>query len=1017
MMDQRIEGVVRERILISFYRSKGSVEYPDIDAVLQLCRATGWKNEYGWLKKPNNYPEEYFSRIPLPKDVINLILNRLRTDDLYLQLKYYPSPEQRSTALSQMAGECFVILFFVPEVLKQNNAMMNEIVNRFFYDNWVISHYMGNRVDLTAAWDSYKAARNALNNVLTEQVVKGTIEQKTELLEELTVTVHKYLEEGVLGEDFVIDNLSSLLSCLRNSNCTIRWIMLHLTTTSKKFAELVNKAFSQEQVLAFLLIVAQLELTIKNLFASLLASKQSRWDKLKGDCTEIIAELADFFSGTTPMSKITKNEDLEKWFREILVEITNLDYREPVSAGRKAAKMIAALEEVEQYQQIESSLQIRQFLQDVRNYLQLMIRTINCREETQVNINVVSDMSYAWDTAANYIQLMQQKVREEANIVSKLRATFLKLSTMLEFPLMRIIQGKSPDQESVAQYYSSKLVAFVRSVLEVVPASLFSLMSDIIHLQTRRMQPLPPKFAKDSLKDFAQLELRTELSKMTYSVVAFTDGILEMEATTMGVIEIDPKRLLEDGVRKELVKTLTKIYHNSLFFPQSGKVSDFEKRLTDVYLQTSGLKASFEYVQDYIGLYGLKLWQEESQRMANFFVEQEGNLFLKKKIFEWQSDFQSEAAPIPLPPSPAKTMGVSLADKSSVSFLGRVTRELIELTSPSHTIYSSARHAWVDKDTRTEIAGTKLFALMYSALDVALLSGVDKLLCFMITSSLTNMMKVYKREVTKPVQTKLNNLSMKVAPPGAVPQTQELYVAKAQTLKLIPKLMNAMQDCVMKIGHYQLLRLHIQSRLNAAIHLESGVLAGTLSNFNKALLLDVEQHYIHPDTAPYPSQESPLLPEVSKFLEAAGMGDPLSRVYVAGELLPSFDYLMFVLTCEILGKMVSDPKMPGVLVGKSSRDGLDGVTFATGLATMMKQFHSAYTTAFLERYGQLVKALYTDFSHMIVKDEDITPKSRINMPPGDLHNLLWFLPELKKKTTLPDEMFDQVIPKYIFESI
>jgi WASH complex subunit strumpellin len=48
-----------------------------------------------------------------------------------------------------------------------------------------------------------------------------------------------------------------------------------------------------------------------------------------------------------------------------------------------------------------------------------------------------------------------------------------------------------------------------------------------------------------------------------------------------------------------------------------------------------------------VNIYGLKIWQEEFSRMVNFNVEQESNQFVKRKIMDWQSEFQSEAVPIP----------------------------------------------------------------------------------------------------------------------------------------------------------------------------------------------------------------------------------------------------------------------------------------------------------------------------------------------------------------------------------
>lgn len=36
----------------------------------------------------------------------------------------------------------------------------------------------------------------------------------------------------------------------------------------------------------------------------------------------------------------------------------------------------------------------------------------------------------------------------------------------------------------------------------------------------------------------------------------------------------------------------------------------------------TGFRTSFEYIQDYISMYGLKIWQEEMSRIVNYNVEQ-----------------------------------------------------------------------------------------------------------------------------------------------------------------------------------------------------------------------------------------------------------------------------------------------------------------------------------------------------------------------------------------------------------
>jgi hypothetical protein len=90
--------------------------------------------------------------------------------------------------------------------------------------------------------------------------------------------------------------------------------------------------------------------------------------------------------------------------------------------------------------------------------------------------------------------------------------------------------------------------------------------------------------------------------------------------------------------------------------------------------QVHNLQLTLQFVNtsiDYINIYGLKIWQEEFSRIINYNVEQECNSFLKRKVFDWQSTYQSVAIPIPkFPPS----------DENSVNFIGRLARELLALT-------------------------------------------------------------------------------------------------------------------------------------------------------------------------------------------------------------------------------------------------------------------------------------------------------------------------------------------------
>ena len=55
-------------------------------------------------------------------------------------------------------------------------------------------------------------------------------------------------------------------------------------------------------------------------------------------------------------------------------------------------------------------------------------------------------------------------------------------------------------------------------------------------------------------------------------------------------------------------------------------------KLKELGGKMDGFRRSFEYIQDYINIYGLKIWQEEVSRIINYNVEQECNSFLREKV-------------------------------------------------------------------------------------------------------------------------------------------------------------------------------------------------------------------------------------------------------------------------------------------------------------------------------------------------------------------------------------------------
>uniref|UniRef100_A0A8C0DSY1 WASH complex subunit 5 n=1 Tax=Balaenoptera musculus TaxID=9771 RepID=A0A8C0DSY1_BALMU len=866
VIDQKIEGEIRERMLVSYYRYSAARSSADsnMDDICKLLRSTGYSSQPG-AKRPPNYPESYFQRVPINETFISMVIGRLRSDDIYNQVSAYPLPEHRSTALANQAAMLYVILYFEPSILHTHQAKMREIVDKYFPDNWVISIYMGITVNLADAWEPYKAAKTALNNTLDLSNVREQASRYATVSERAHAQAQQFLEEGCLREDRVLDSIPRLLNCLRGCNVTVRWLMLHTADSAcdpnnKRLRQikdqiLTDSRYNPKILFQLLLDTAQFEFILKEMFKQMLSEKQAKWEYYKKEGSERMTELADVFSGVKPLTRVEKNENLQAWFREISKQILSLNYDDSTAAGRKTVQLIQALEEVQEFHQLESNLQVCQFLADTRKFLHQMIRTINIKEEVLITMQIVGDLSFAWQLIDSFTSIMQESIRVNPSMVTKLRATFLK-------------------------------------VLQIIPESMFTSLLKIIKLQTHDIIEVPTRLDKDKLRDYAQLGPRYEVAKLTHAISIFTEGILMMKTTLVGIIKVDPKQLLEDGIRKELVKRVAFALHRGLIFNPRAKPSELMPKLKELGATMDGFHRSFEYIQDYVNIYGLKIWQEEVSRIINYNVEQECNNFLRTKIQDWQSMYQSTHIPIP------KFTPVD----ESVTFIGRLCREILRITDPKTTCHIDQLNTWYDMKTHQEVTSSRLFSEIQNTLGTFGLNGLDRLLCFMIVKELQNFLSMFQKIILRDrtVQDTLKTLMNALSPlKSIVANSNKIYfsaIAKTQ------KIWTAYLEAIMKVGQMQILRQQIANELNYSCRFDSKHLAAALENLNKALLADIEAHYQDP-SLPYPKEDNTLLYEITAYLEAAGIHNPLNKIYITTKRLPYFPVVNFLFLIAQLPKL------------------------------------------------------------------------------------------------------------------
>uniref|UniRef100_A0A673MSB5 WASH complex subunit 5 n=1 Tax=Sinocyclocheilus rhinocerous TaxID=307959 RepID=A0A673MSB5_9TELE len=963
VIDQKMEGEVRERMLVSYYRYSAARSSADsnLDDICKLLRSTGYSSHPG-AKRPPNYPESYFQRVPISPTFISMVIGRLRSDDIYNQVSAYPLPEHRSTALATQAAMLCVCLYFTPSILHTQQAKMREIVDKYFPDNWVISIYMGITVNLVEAWEPYKAAKTALNYTLDTANIKEQAGRYSASVESLRPQVQQLLKEGFLREEIVLDNIPKLLNCLRDCNVAIRWLMLHTAESAydpnnKRLRQIKDQVINDSKynpkiLFQLLLDTAQFEFILKEMFKQMLAEKQLKWESYKKEGSERMMELAEVFSGVKPLTRVEKNENLQAWFREISKQIESLNYEDSTAAGRKTVQLIQALVEVQEFHQLESNLQVCQFLADTRKFLHQMIRTINIKEEVLITMQIVGDLSYAWQIIDSFTSIMQESIRANPFMVTKLRATFLKLASALDLPLLRINQVNSPDLLSVSQFYSGELVAYVRKVLQIIPESMFTSLAKIIKLQIHDIMEVPTRLDKDKLKDYAQLSARYEVAKLTHAISVFTEGILMMKTTLVGIIKVDPKQLLEDGIRKELVKRVAYALHKGLIFNPKAKPSELMPKLKEM---------------------------------------QECNSFLRTKIQDWQSVYQSTHIPIPKYPS---------VDESA-TFIGRLCREILRITDPKTTCYIDQLNTWYDMRTHQEVTNNRLFSEIQDTLGTFGLNGLDRLLCFMIVKELQNFLTVLQKNILKDkaVVDIFKALLSAVNPvKGIVANASKVYVnAVTKTQKIWPPYLEA----IMKVGQMQILRQQIANELNYSCKFDSKHLAAALDNLNKSLLSDIEAHYQDP-SLPYPKEDNTLLYEITAYLEAAGIQNPLNKIYITTKRLPYFPIVNFLFLIAQLPKLQNN-KSQGMTCRKAA-DPVDWAPLVLGLLTLLKQFHSRYTEQFLALIGQFIRSIMEQCTSQKIPDM-----------PSDVVGALMFLEDYVRYTKLPRKVAEAHVPSFVFD--
>lgn len=1051
LLDRLIPAYSRERILVSYYRYKGQSAIENVKDIFLLCKNTGYNPASVF---PKQYPVKYFERFGFNKtpykEVVENLIEQIKSDDIYQQLNSYPSSHHRSVALAQQASMIFVCSFFCPNLLNEEHTKMREIVDKHFYDNWIIPIYQGYLVDITQYWGGFEASKKALNNNVVEPIVAKTAMNYQIKVKSLRKELRLYLKEGKLLDDYVLDNVQPLLECLRECNITIRWLLLHRNCRDKHLRAIIEANHTTEDILDLLLSTSKFEKELKELFQELVKSKNSVWTKDKGECVYYMNEIAEYFAGNRNMGKQYIDENYSNWFKQIGERIENLNYKHSTVAGRTIKSIIQALDDIEIYEPVETNVQIKHFIQETKKCLLHMVRSVNVKKSYLVNISHISDFSYAWNVIDDYLDQIQSRIKEKPRTVLLIKTLFMKLASIMNLPLGRMMEANSEDIENIATYYSNQLVKFVKNVLQVIPTSIFANLEEISEILTSKIKEFPVKLSKEELKEYTEFENRYKLAKLTHKISVYTEGILCLDKALMGVIQVDPKEILVEGIRRELVKTVSKLLHHLFIFSTKGDSSELQSKLNTLKSKFKGLKKSFEYIQDFLNIPGEQIWREEVTRIFRVNLNKEGIKLINDKYDANNDPNQG----IKIPQFPI------VENDPSPTFLGRLLNQLCSILAPSNVLYLDQVSNFYSTTTGQQVFGLRNVVSLEKDIGIIFLQSLDQMISYRIVNDTKKFIRDYGMTIggggfTKDSGSKSGNRidsytntlkQFERSIPDFYTATEAQYKGYQVLIENFKPIYSKLITNMLNIGQLQLIRRIVLSHLNFVAKMETPYFYSCLSNLNTAtfncmellktkakdikedVIVEIpeeldsdDSHYEekkkamdlkkkHGDQNFYQNDADEtkgdkilkkLLSDLSTVLETSGFLEPIHKVYVLAKDLDYMALSMLLLTLTAASNLHYDLNVNS-LVRKTKSANIDGPCFVMGLITIFKQFHNSHFKKFLVYMSHYIKS-----SIEVSKDKGSLQK--LGQYPQDVTVCFGILEEILRFGKYDREVIKQVL--------
>ncbi len=426
-----------------------------------------------------------------------------------------------------------------------NESIMRQIVERFFFDTWVVPLYNGATLDLSIEWNSsrFPAAHNAMKHVIEKKNIQRLNYENMKMTISCMEEVKRYLiipnnSQLLSSSKSLLDDIGDeVLDFLRKSNAVLRWQILHRSSHlcprlsddgdndddgSSSSSSLKAMIVDEHDILSFILLVSQLEVQLNELYSDLLKNKENIWSQCRNDSVDIMSRLSKHFSGThEELKMVEKNEELGQWFDQMKDEIGALDNVNNDKIGSDIQFCIEALDDIKKLDLIDSDNQVMDMIHDTRQNLVHCAKILTIKENICSIIDAISDFSYAREIMECLLPLLHSQSMRNPKSVTLLRAFFLKTGRP-NSRFQELVESPYNDLDYVTKYHEKAMLSFVKETLDVIPITIFSTLAHIA--DQKSLAQVPAKIEADRLGDYLHFENRYRLAKITFELSVLTKG-------------------------------------------------------------------------------------------------------------------------------------------------------------------------------------------------------------------------------------------------------------------------------------------------------------------------------------------------------------------------------------------------------------------------------------------------------------------------------------------------------------